>query len=405
MDRLQKLVGAERSVKGVCETLHFVAASQNPPVTGAVLVTCADETEREAAEAFQAGFVQYLLPALKFAQRAPFRVSNLAGRYEWGAVRIAEQHFATAAAHAGYQLLVIKVNSHAAVPGDPELPFGVLERYRAVSPCCGGLAAFLDGSKEPFAQSLEEVFASEGKDRAGALRDPERVDPRFRNLYAALVSARLQARTALLDIQDYVPASPTLYLVVPCVTLNRLQADSEIVCGYYLADAREKLPPPVTWFGLGDDPAEYRAEVRNGHLRITDPHLGDARAGRDHRRMVLERWRERKPTAEPVRDRRLERIRGDVARNKHRDHRHANALLGMLLPVLAEVAPVPAAVLLFANGLGSMHHVYKVHRLARRLEGDDDAREMLEEIRERVDRLEPDRAEAMIELLMNEYRG
>jgi len=46
-----------------------------------------------------------------------------------------------------------------------------------------------------------------------------------------------------------------------------------------------------------------------------------------------------------------------------------------------------------------------VQRLARELSGEHEARAILEEVHERVDRMEPDRAEALIELLIRDYRG
>jgi len=45
-----------------------------------------------------------------------------------------------------------------------------------------------------------------------------------------------------------------------------------------------------------------------------------------------------------------------------------------------------------------------MHRVARDLEASDEAREILHEIHERVDRLDPEHAEAMMELLAKEYR-
>lgn len=81
-----------------------------------------------------------------------------------------------------------------------------------------------------------------------------------------------------------------------------------------------------------------------------------------------------------VDDDRFERVRGDVAQSKHRDHRQAKALLGVVLLVLAEVQPVSAAVLLFAHGIAGIHHAFRAHRLVRELEGSDEARQMLNEI-------------------------
>ena len=140
---------------------------------------------------------------------------------------------------AAWKLIVVKVNAHVAVKkvGGRRV-YGVLERYGRSSPCCGALAKVLDGDVHPFAEPLREAFGSEGKDRLGSLLDPAQVDPAVRALHAALASARLQARAVMLDIQDHPAASPTLYLVLPCVTLNDPGPDGEILCGAYLADRR-----------------------------------------------------------------------------------------------------------------------------------------------------------------------
>ena len=120
--------------------------------------------------------------------------------------------------------------------------------------------------------------------------------------------------------------------------------------------------------------------------------------------MVLAEWR-RRTEGQPVeiRDERLDRIRAEMSRGKPGSHRQAKALLRAALPILAQIAPVPVAMLMFAEGAVGIHHAFRVHRLAREMEGTDEAKRILHEIHDQVDRLEPDRAEALIELLMREY--
>jgi hypothetical protein len=74
------------------------------------------------------------------------------------------------------------------------------------------------------------------------------------------------------------------------------------------------------------------------------------------------------------------------------------------LPILAEVAPIPAAILAFAEGAAGIHHAFRIHKIAREMSGTDEARDILDEIHGHVDRLPQERAEALIELLMREYR-
>ena len=406
MERLRELVGVERSVSGVSQALHLVVTEHRPPVVGAMLVTCADESETECAEAFQRGFVRYVVPSLKFGEHAAFRIANLGGRYEWGAVRIAEEHYATPESNGAYKLLVIKVNAHVAAVAAPDgYRFGVMRRYDADSACCGALDNLLRGGHLPAVRELHEAFTSEGRDRLAPLLDEDTVRPEQRSLLAAIVSAQLQARRIMLDIQDHHPSSPTQYLVVPSVTFNRPERDTELVCGYYWA-ADPKRPASAEHFGLGDDPACYRVDCKNNRVVVTDEHLDTPRQARNHRQLVLEEWHRRAGSRRPkLRDDRLVQVRHEVEQSKHRDPHRAKFLLGTLLVVLAEVAPVSAAVLLFGNGMVGIHHAFRMHKLAREVEDTDEAKRMLSEIHRRIDHLDPAHAEAMVELLAREYRA
>ena len=58
----------------------------------------------------------------------------------------------------------------------------------------------------------------------------------------------------------------------------------------------------------------------------------------------------------------------------------------------------------FFDGFRTSHEVTKIHRLSEELEGSVDARRILDEVHDRVNTLDPDHAEALIELLMAEYR-
>ncbi|MAE66395.1 MAG: hypothetical protein CMJ18_19160 [Phycisphaeraceae bacterium] len=389
----------------VTQELHFGSVRMGAASIGAMLVTCADESELECEEAFQRGFVQYVLPPLKFAHRAPFRIANLGGRYEWGAVRIAEDHYTKPRREGEFEILVVKVNSHVAIDESDraQARFGTWARYGEMSTSCGALTAMLDDASNPFIHDLREAFVSEGVDRTAPLRDANQVDPAYRMLFAAMVSARLQARKAVLDIQDHHSGTPTLYVVLPCVTINRVERDTEILCGIYTIDGRQGGREAV-YFGLGDDPAKYEVRYANRRMTVSDDQVGAERKGRDHRSLVLSTWREAgRARVTKIDDERLERVRRDVTHGKHRDHQHARTLLRAALPIFAEVAPVPAAILLFAQGAVGIHHVFRVHRLAREMTESGEAREVLDEFHQKVDALEPERAEALLELLMKEY--
>ncbi|MCH9023238.1 MAG: hypothetical protein IID32_10820 [Planctomycetes bacterium] len=406
MQDLYKLVGKEHPLVKVSQALQFFATSMNPSVVGAIQITCADETEFECIEAFQQGFVRFQLPRLKFNLQRPFHLTNLGGRYEWGAVRVAEQHYAVQRSSDKPKLLVVKINAHVGLEvTDSTYCFGKIKRYGQESTCCSALSELLHHAPDPFTVQLKEDFHSEGIDRLESLGDEKIIDPGHRALFAAIVSVRLQGRKVILDIQDYTPVTNTTYLVLSCVTINRIdRVDTELVCGCYRAVNAGKQQE-VRYYGLGDNPADYKIDYKDRGLSVSDSPLASDRPARNHRQMIREQY-ERKSGGKsiPVKDERLVKIGHEFARNK--SHKKLNrSLLKALLLILSEVSPVPAAVLLFAHGAAGIHHTFTVHRLAKEFEGSQQAREILSEIHGQVDQLDPDEAEALIELLMEEYGG
>jgi len=258
MTRLHDLIGIESELAQVSNALRQFAQELGTPVVGGYQVLCSDEAEWECAEAFQRWFVRETLPALKSDNRAPFRSINLGARYERGAISIAEQHFATPVSREASKLLVVKINAHVAVrPSAAGPEYGRLKRYGDDSACCGALAGLFEGSLLPAIVELRETFCAEGFDRIAVLNDPKRVAAHHRALLTAVVSAKLQAQRAVADIQQHDPKTPTVFLVLPSVTMNRPGPDTELVVGEYGID-RTGQQPVIKYRGLGDDPAAYR---------------------------------------------------------------------------------------------------------------------------------------------------
>jgi hypothetical protein len=267
---LQQLIGREADLEQVAATLRECVKTFGTPVVGAHHVTCSDESEIECIDAFQHTFVEALLPSLGPEKKAAFRTSNLGSRYEQGAARIAEHHYATPESRDQAKCILIKLNGHVSVAETPEgLAYGPMERYQAESTACGALHALLGGARAPFIDDLRQAFTADGHDRVATLLDPQRVDPTYRYLLAAIAGARLQAARALADIQDHQEVTPTVYLIVPCVTLNRRGPDGELVCGFYVADYRDGKAE-AAYHGLNDDPGRYQVSYENERLRIVD---------------------------------------------------------------------------------------------------------------------------------------
>ncbi len=403
-ERLYDSLGAERPLDESARNLRHYAQSVHPPAVGAILITCADEAEKECSNAFERGFVRYLLPHMKFSSRAPFRMANLGGRYEWGAAAVAEEHYSHAKGADKWKLMVIKLNAHVSVePGADGPRFGRSKRYEGESTYCGALRALIEGTDRPFGADLADAFTFEGRDRVTALRDPKRVAPEHRQLFAAAASARLQARRAMLDVQDFEPLTPTLWLILPCVTLNKAEHDTEILCGVYTSDRRGEGDHHDEYCGLGDLPERYRLRTDGASLALEDDGLHQPRQARAHRTLVVSEWRREGRQAHEV-DARMETALAEArAGRQGKDNHYARPLLKSLLEVSLLFAPVPAALILFGEGLVDIHHAHKAHQLARAAEGDEVARAMLGDVERKIASLSPEQAQHLVELLLQEY--
>ncbi len=270
LEHLKPCIAIEKPMDELNQTLRSMARLVRPAAVGALRLTCADESERECIDSFRRWFVMPLLPTMKFWSKSPFRLANLGGQYEPGALRIAEDHFATPASRHSFKLMLAKVNSHVSVESvGGDYVYGEMERYDSESVFCGALHALMAGSDLPFARGLRAAFQSQGRDRLAELLDPSRVKPKERALAAALVNARLQSERLAEEALEFAPKSPTVYVVVAGVTLNSQGRDTEILCGVHAIDRRGEESERV-YVGLGDSPGGLLIDHRYGVLRVSD---------------------------------------------------------------------------------------------------------------------------------------
>ena len=400
-ERLFATLGTEKPRAEVGRLLRHYVQAAKAPVVGALQITCSDEAERECVDAFQRDFVHFLLPTPKFSGRSPFRSANLGARYEWGAARITEVHFALKGG-APWKAILVKINSHVSVDETPAGPrFGRMLRFDEEDVFCGAIHATLGGTSAPFVDDLCVALQAEGLDRLALLRDEKAVDPALRTLYAAAVSVRLQARRAMIDIQDHVPRTPTLYFVVPYVSLNRRGHDTEILCGMYYSD-RRGAEPHDEYCGLGDDPRDYELRREGAEWTLRDPHLFVPRPARNHRRIVREAW-ERTVETGTVHPRLGAGMQEIATRHNPLHAPHAKFALQALLALLCEVTPISAAMLLFGEGWIHLRHTAQAHRLVTEAAGDRAALAMLHDIEAQVERMEPEEAQHLCALLLDAY--
>ena len=270
VDQLLSLVGRETDPARVCAGLREYARLGRFPIVGAHEIVCSDEVERESESVFQRLFVQQALPPLKSGSPAVFSTVNLGSRYEPGASQIAEDHYATPESEETAKLMVVKINSHVAVQQSSGGPtYGYLTRYGRRSTCCGALASMLAGGDLPAVKELAETFRHDGNDRLEALNDPNTVPAEHRALLAAVTNARLQAGRAASEISGSRPETPTKWLILACVSINRPEPDTELIVGRYLIDTTGEVPT-IEYQGLSDDPATYRVRHDKTGLQITD---------------------------------------------------------------------------------------------------------------------------------------
>ena len=388
MDKLKEILGTEISLDEIPHRLRRIADELSPSVVGALHQTCADESEHECAEAFQQGVSRRLLPSLKFGEYAPFRIANLGSRYEWRSARLAENHFAIPGEKGQFKLMILKINSH--VSKDGEGRYGIGQRYDILSHYCGALHALRTGAKEPFTEILREDFLSEEVPRLRLIE--ERIDEPFRPLAAALVNARLQARKAVLELQDFRPATPTIFLVLPCVTLNVPRRDNEVLCGYYVIDRRDEFKDE--YVGLGSDPSRYVIRHERSHLIVTEKEGFEDRPARNHREMARKGWIDAKPFSD-------EQLR--EARTSPDLSRVAKPLLKGLVYGVGSSLGVPTALFLFAEGLVGIHNAWRAHRLLKEAGTDEDVQAILEEFGARLDALPEEKAERAVQALLSQY--
>lgn len=304
-------------------------------------------------------------------------------------------------------MLVAKLNAHVAFEDIPNavaatalFRMGVWKRYGRDSTSCGALNALVANKRSPFLDDLRETFESEGRDRLDALRDNQRVNPLFRPLAAAIVSARLQARKLVLDLQDHAPAQSTYWIVLPCVTVNRHAQDTEIVCGIYAIDSRDG-ERKVTYSGLGDDAAVYRIEHADDRLTVTDDHVGITRSARDHRKMVQSFVPSLPHDTRDFLNARLNQACQDNQNNSDQRDHQVRRLLKRVLRIHAEVAPVAAAALVFIHGIAPIHHASTIHTLSDPKIAETRARLILDEVYDQIGDLDERTTERLLELLLH----
>jgi hypothetical protein len=84
-----------------------------------------------------------------------------------------------------------------------------------------------------------------------------------------------------------------------------------------------------------------------------------------------------------------------------RDERLIKGMLRALLPILAQVFPVTAALMLFTNGASGIYQAYRAHKLVDEVEQDEQARLMLADLESRIEHMPAEQAEKVLKVLLS----
>jgi len=400
LDRVAGDIGVETPQDRVAYDLKFAVRELRAPAVGVLHVTCSDEAERETVETFQRCFVQEMVPRLTIGGCSALRSANLGGRFEWSSLAVAEANFAQARGADDFKLMVVKINSHVGVSDSRTTKsFGMIDRYGTEAPACSALRGFIEGTREShqFIASFQEQFASEGLDRRERLRE---LDDSYRYLAAAVVSARLQARSAAMEAQEHRPVTPTVYVIIPCVTLHYRERNAEILCGIYFIDRRSDQDEGF-YRGLGDDPLAYSIAEKHGLVQVSDTKGYETRVARDHRLLIKSKWKQRGEIQVAPHDVRIDEILKQANHHLLQNDLAVKGVLKMLLPLLADVSPISAALILFTSGVSGIYQVYRAHKAVEEVENDADARLMLADIQSRLDHMPVDQARKVLQVLLD----
>lgn len=269
MEVLRQIIGTEQPL----DQFHLLlrrAVGQVPGVSayGSCLVTCSDELQGLTRSGFERDVATPLISDAVNSRDRVFSVSNLCGRLEPGAFSLVDDHF-TRASGRGPKLLVIEIASHVGriKQGTTHL-YGAVERFGRQSPCCGALTSLLDppditsAVRHPWFEQLNSFF---GPVRLAALRE---IEDSTRMVAAAIVHAALQAESAVSDVFQHPPATPTDVLLVAGVAVNQQWANGFLPVAYHHLRAAEGVTEILAGYSLRTTPEALRIDVSHARIRI-----------------------------------------------------------------------------------------------------------------------------------------
>jgi hypothetical protein len=417
---LQQLVGHESQLDHFHGVVRRAAQSLERIVEhGTVLVTCADEFQGELRASFDRDVARPLTSGSLLSGRCTFALSNMGGRIEPGALRLADDHFTSRTRRDGAKLLLVEIVSHCGVlatAGGKQ--YGKLDRFGVVSDCCGALALLLAkpdtaaAVRHPWFDQLSAFF---GEDRLSALRAD--AGP-LRALSAAIVHAVLQAESAVADVMREPPPTPTHVLIVSAVLINQPSFDDVIPVAVHHLRCERGDVLVEQGFTLRSTPASLRYDSSSGRIVVTSDETVDSYSERRvaiHPVHEIERHVARVASASDE----LARARAKLAaQHLGRAHReverlrreprawrvYARPLLRGLVQSLSVVAPEIGLLTMAVQTGRDVARAEHVRRLLAKGLSHEDARRVLHDFEAEIQQLSHKDAQDVLELLLAETR-
>ena len=273
MDELRRIIGKEKPLDQFHLELRR-AAGQVPGMSsyGSCLVTCSDERQGLTRSGFERDVATPLISDSTNSRDRVFSVSNLCGRLEPGAFSLVDDHFTRQNAR-GPKLLVIEIASHVGrIKQGTNYIYGSVQRFGRQSPCCGALTGLLEPSditgtvRHPWFEQLNSFF---GPVRLAALRE---IKDSTRMIVAAIVHAALQAESAVSDVFQHPPATPTDVLMVAGVAVNQQWANGFLPVAYHHLRVDAGVSRIMSGYSLRTTPEALKIDVSRARIEVQGRH-------------------------------------------------------------------------------------------------------------------------------------
>jgi len=415
MEKLRRIIGKEQPLEEFHPNLRRFAGHL-PEVTsyGSCLVTCSDGHLGMLRASFYHDVATPLVADEPNVRDRVFSVSNLCGRLEPGAFSLVDTHF-TRVGSTGSKLLIMEIVSHVGRISDGSTSvYGEVERFGKRSPCCGALNLLLAAPeitstvRHPWFEQLNAFF---GPVRLASLRDMASSE---RMIAAAVVHAVMQAESALSDILQNPPTTPTEVLLVGGVAVNQQGTDGFLPVAVHHMRADDGVAGIVSGFSLRTTPEALEISTAGGRIDIE---RGDAmeRAPRVQRHIAdveavpvpketVALFTDLAPDHRSELEKQLEAVRHQVESVQHDPatwRSCARPILRGLFRSLCHVQPELGVAAMLYQGGEKLFDARRIQQMVERGPATPEGRRVMHDIEAELQQLNHEDAQHVLEILLD----